>query len=158
MPHDAGNIALFFDLAGTLVAMDETRQLPIDAEGKITIKLMPGVREKLDPIHDHLMFVVTNQAGVKRGRLRLGQVEAAISELDGQLGDILTGWQICPHDDADGCECRKPKGGMILELAEIHGVDLKGSTMVGDQEIDEQAARAGGVGKFVYAADFFGWK
>jgi D-glycero-D-manno-heptose 1,7-bisphosphate phosphatase len=158
MPHDAGNIALFFDLAGTLVAMDETRQLPIDAEGKITIKLMPGVREKLDPIHDHLMFVVTNQAGVKRGRLRLGQVEAAISELDGQLGDILTGWQICPHDDADGCDCRKPKGGMILELAEIHGVDLKGSTMVGDQEIDEQAARAGGVGKFVYAADFFGWK
>ena len=158
MPHDAGNIALFFDLAGTLVAMDETRQLPIDAEGKITIKLMPGVREKLDPIHDHLMFVVTNQAGVKRGRLRLGQVEAAISELDGQLGDILTGWQICPHDDADGCECRKPKGGMILELAEIHGVDLKGSTMVGDQEIDEQAARAGGIGKFVYAADFFGWK
>jgi histidinol-phosphate phosphatase family protein len=158
MPHDAGNIALFFDLAGTLVAMDETRQLPIDAEGNITIKLMPGVREKLDPIHDHLMFVVTNQAGVKRGRLRLGQVEAAISELDGQLGDILTGWQICPHDDADGCECRKPKGGMILELAEIHGVDLKGSTMVGDQEIDEQAARAGGIGKFVYAADFFGWK
>ena len=158
MPHDAGNIALFFDLAGTLVAMDETRQLPIDAEGNITIKLMPGVREKLDPIHDHLMFVVTNQAGVKRGRLRLGQVEAAISELDGQLGDILTGWQICPHDDADGCECRKPKGGMILELAEIHGVDLKGSTMVGDQAIDEQAARAGGVGKFVYAADFFGWK
>jgi histidinol phosphatase-like enzyme len=47
---------------------------------------------------------------------------------------------------------------MILELAEIHGVDLKGSTMVGDQEVDEQAARAGGVGKFVYARDFFGWK
>ncbi len=72
MPHDAGNIALFFDLAGTLVAMDETRQLPIDAKGNITIKLMPGVREKLDPIRDHLMFVVTNQAGVKRGRFRLG--------------------------------------------------------------------------------------
>lgn len=158
MPHDAGNIALFFDLAGTLVAMDESRQLPIDAKGNITIKLMPGVREKLDPIHDHLMFVVTNQAGVKRGRFRLGQVEASLGELDRQLGDILTGWQICPHDDADGCDCRKPKGGMILELAEIHGVDLQGSTMVGDQEIDEQAARAGGIGKFVYAADFFGWK
>ena len=158
MPHDAGNIALFFDLAGTLVAMDETRQLPIDAQGNVTIKLLPGVPEKLAPIHDHLMFVVTNQAGVKRGRFRLAQVEAAILDLDRQLGDILTGWQICPHDDADGCQCRKPKGGMILELAEIHGVDLKSSTMVGDQEVDEQAARAGGVGKFVYARDFFGWK
>ena len=158
MPHVAGNIALFFDLAGTLAAMDETRQLPIDAQGNVTIKLMPGVREKLTPIHDHLMFVVTNQAGVKRGRFRHAQVEAAMADLDRQLGDILTGWQICPHDDADGCECRKPKGGMILELAEIHGVDLKGSTMVGDQEIDEQAGRAAGVGSFIHAAEFFGWK
>src|SRR3984957_4261949 len=158
MPHDAGNIALFFDLAGTLVAMDETRQLPIDAHGNVTITLLPGVREKLLPIHDHLMFVVTNQAGVKRGRFRLAQVEAAMAELDRQLDDILTGWLICPHDDADGCQCRKPKGGMILELAEIHGVDLKGSTMVGDQEVDEQAARASGVGKFIYAKDFFGWQ
>jgi D-glycero-D-manno-heptose 1,7-bisphosphate phosphatase len=155
---DEGNIALFFDLAGTLVAMDETRQLPIDANGNITIKLLPGVREKLDPMHNHLIFVVTNQAGVKRGRFRLAQVEAAIAELDRKLGGILTGWQICPHDDDDGCQCRKPKGGMIRELADTHGVDLKGSTMVGDQEIDEQAARAGGVGKFVYAADFFGWE
>ena len=158
MPHDAGNIALFLDLAGTLVAMDETRQLPIDNQGNVTITLLPGVREKLVPIRDHLMFVVTNQAGVKRGRFRLAQVEAAMADLDRQLGDILTGWQICPHDDADGCECRKPKGVMILELAEIHGVHLEGSTMVGDQAIDEQAARAAGVGKFVYAADFFGWK
>src|ERR1700674_2935459 len=158
MPHAAGNIALFFDLAGTLVAMDETRQLPIDAHGNATIELLPGVREKLAPMHDHLIFVVTNQAGVKRGRFRLAQVEAAIAELDRQLDDILTGWQICPHDDSDGCHCRKPKGGMILELAEIHGVDLEGSTMVGDQEVDEQAARAGGVGKFIYARDFFGWK
>jgi histidinol-phosphate phosphatase family protein len=158
MPHDAGNIALFFDLAGTLVAMDETRQLPLDAQGNVTIKLLPGVREKLAPIHDHLMFVVTNQAGVKRGRFRLAQVEAAMAELDRQLGDILTGWQICPHDDAERCQCRKPKGGMIVELAEIHGVDLKGSTMVGDQDVDEQAARAGGVGRFIYAAEFFDWK
>jgi histidinol-phosphate phosphatase family protein len=158
MPHDAGNLALFCDLAGTLVAMDETRQLPIDAKGNVTIELLPGVREKLAPIHDHLIFVVTNQAGVKRGRLRLDRVEAAMAELDRQLGDILTGWQICPHDDADGCGCRKPKGGMILELAEMHGVDLKGSTMVGDQAIDEQAARAAGVGRFIYAKEFFSWK
>src|ERR1700720_2043140 len=122
MSHDAGNIALFFDLAGTLVAMDETRQLPIDAQGNVTITLLPDVREKLLPIHDHLMFLVTNQAGVKRGRFRLAQVEAAIAELDRQLNDILTGWQICPHDDSDGCHCRKARGGIILELSEIHGV------------------------------------
>lgn len=158
MAHDLGNRALFFDLAGTLVKMDPTRQLPIDAQGNVSIELLPGVAEKLRPIHDHLIFVVTNQAGVRRRRFTLHQVEAALAELDRQLGDILTAWEICPHDDADGCECRKPKGGMILGLAKTYGVDLAGSTMVGDQEVDELAGKAAGVGKFVHAKDFFGWK
>jgi D-glycero-D-manno-heptose 1,7-bisphosphate phosphatase len=158
MPHDAGNIALYFDLVGTLVETDETRQLPIDSSGNIVIKLLPGVSEKLLPIHDHLIFVVTNQAGIKRGRLTMDQVEAAMRDLDRQLGDIISAWNICPHDDADNCECRKPKPGMILDLAEFHGVHLPGSTMIGDQLIDEQAARNGGIGKFIYAADFFAWR
>lgn len=158
MADDAGNVGLFCDLAGTLARMDETRQLPLDAHGNITIELLPGVKEKLVPMRDHLIFVVTNQAGIKRGRLTLEKVEAAIANLDRQLGGILTAWQICAHDDADGCECRKPKGGMITELAAIHGVDLAASAMVGDQEVDAQAARAAGVGQFIYAKDFFGWK
>jgi histidinol-phosphate phosphatase family protein len=158
MADDAGNVGLFCDLAGTLVAMDETRQLPLDAGGDIRIELLPGVKEKLYPMRDRLIFVVTNQAGIKRGRLTSDKVESAIARLDQQLGGILTAWQICPHDDADGCECRKPKGGMIKELAWIHGVDLGASTMVGDQEIDVEAARAAGVGHFVCAKDFFGWQ
>ena len=156
MATDAGNRGLFCDLVGTLVKMDETRQLPLGSGGKVIIELLPGVAEKLGPIRDHLIFVVTNQAGIARGRLRMEQVEAAMTELDRQLGDILTGWQICPHDDADRCACRKPKGGMMTELAAIYGVDLAGSTMVGDQEIDAAAARAAGIGRFVWASDFFG--
>jgi D-glycero-D-manno-heptose 1,7-bisphosphate phosphatase len=158
MADDAGNVGLFCDLAGTLVAMDETRQLPVDADGNIRITLLPGVKERLVPLRNHLIFVVTNQAGIKRGRYRQEKVEAALAVLDRQLGDILTAWAICPHDDADGCDCRKPKGGMIKDLAWVHGVDLAASTMVGDQESDAQAARAAGVGTFVLARDFFGWQ
>src|SRR5215471_10669220 len=154
----SGNIALFCDLVGTLVAMDETRQLPLDADGTVKIKLLPRVEERLAPMRDHLIFVVTNQAGIKRGRLTLVQVESALRELDIALGDILTAWQICPHDDDDGCGCRKPRAGMIIELAMVHGVDLSASTMVGDQAIDAEAARRAGVGCFIYARDFFGWK
>jgi D-glycero-D-manno-heptose 1,7-bisphosphate phosphatase len=156
MADDAGNVGLFCDLAGTLVRMDETRRLPIDPKGNIRIELLPGVVEKLRPMRDYLIFVVTNQAGVKYGRSTLEQIDAAIAELDRQLDGILTAWLICPHDDADRCECRKPKGGMVTELAATHGVDLAASTMVGDQEVDELAARAAGVGKFVFAKDFFG--
>jgi len=153
-----GNIALFCDLVGTLVAMDDTRQLPLDAYGEIKIELLPRVKEILAPMRDHLIFVVTNQAGIKRGRLTLQQVESALHELDAALGGILTAWQICPHDNDDGCECRKPRAGMIMDLAAIHGVDLKASAMVGDQASDAEAARNAGLGRFVYARDFFGWQ
>jgi D-glycero-D-manno-heptose 1,7-bisphosphate phosphatase len=154
----SGNIALFCDLVGTLVAMDETRKLPLDANGEVKIELLPRVKEILAPMRDQLIFVITNQAGIKRGRLTLRQVESALHELDATLGGILTAWQICPHDSDDGCECRKPRAGMITELAAIHGVDLKASTMVGDQASDAEAARNAGLGRFVYARDFFGWQ
>jgi D-glycero-D-manno-heptose 1,7-bisphosphate phosphatase len=157
MADDAGNHGLFCDLAGTLVAMDQTRQLPL-RDGRIVIELLPGVAEKLAPIRDHLIFVVTNQAGIARGRLTMAQVEDAIAELDAKLGGILSGWQVCPHDDANQCLCRKPKGGMLAELGATFGVDMAGSTMVGDQEVDAAAARAAGISRFVWARDFFGWK
>ena len=110
------------------------------------------------PMRDHLIFVVTNQAGIKRGRLMIHQVESALHKLDAALGGILTAWQICPHDNDDHCECRKPRAGMITELAAIHGVALTASTMVGDQATDAEAARNAGLGRFVYARDFFGWQ
>jgi D-glycero-D-manno-heptose 1,7-bisphosphate phosphatase len=157
MANPNGNAALFFDLGGTLVRLNENREIPLDASGNIVVELLPGVAEKLRPLHNHLMFVVTNQAGIRRGRLTAEEVEAALKRLDHQLGDILTAWLVCPHIDDDKCECRKPKGGMITELADLYGVDLASSTMVGDQEVDRLAGEAAGVAKFIAAKDFFGW-
>ena len=158
MNESTGNAALFLDLVGTLVRMDETRQLPLDRNGNVVVELLPGIAEKLAPMRDHLILIVTNQAGVKRGRVALESVEAALEEVDRRLGGIVTAWRVCPHDDNDRCGCRKPRPGMIAELAESYGVDLRASTGVGDQESDERACRAAGVGRFVYAKDFFGWR
>src|SRR5208282_6049666 len=90
MANPNGNPALFFDLGGTLVKLNDARELPLDAGGNIVIELLPGVAEKLRPLHNHLMFVVTNQAGITRGRLKIEKVEAALEQLDHQFGDILT--------------------------------------------------------------------
>ncbi|HYL58765.1 MAG TPA: HAD-IIIA family hydrolase [Candidatus Acidoferrales bacterium] len=158
MAGENGNAALFMDLCGTLIKLNEQRTLSLDATGNVIVELLPGVLEKLSPIHDHLMFVVTNQAGIRRGWFTQEAVEAALTELDRQLGDILTAWKICPHTDDDKCECRKPRGGMITDLAALYGVDLKNSTMIGDQEVDRLAGEAAGVGRFVLAEKFFGWK
>ena len=43
MAEDAGNRGLFCDLAGKLVKMDDTRQLPLGPDGKIVVELLPGV-------------------------------------------------------------------------------------------------------------------
>jgi D-glycero-D-manno-heptose 1,7-bisphosphate phosphatase len=157
MPVNPGNLGLFFDLGGTLVELDENRDLPADAHGNIKIRVLPGVAQTLRPIRDHLIFIVTNQRSIKRGRFTREQVEAGIAELDQHLGGILTAWEICPHGPEDGCGCRKPAAGMVMELAQVYGVDLAGSTMVGDQDVDEQCAKAAGVGRFVYADKFFKW-
>ncbi len=72
-------------------------------------------------------------------------------------GGVFTDWRVCPHTDDDGCACRKPRAGMFLDLAAVHGADLAALTHVGDSDRDRDAARAAGVGRFVPAREFFGW-
>jgi len=62
------------------------------------------------------------------------RVAARIGEL---LGPFDT-WQVCPHAATDGCWCRKPAPGMVLQGAKKHNVDLSRSILVGDKEIDVQ--------------------
>jgi histidinol phosphatase-like enzyme len=51
---------------------------------------------------------------------------------------------------------RKPKRGLVLTLAEVHGLDLEASTMIGDSDLDRRVADAAGIGHFSWAADYFG--
>ena len=51
---------------------------------------------------------------------------------------------VCPHDDEDGCPCRKPKPGMLVGAAERHDLDLAASYMVGDRWRDVEAGRRAG--------------
>ncbi len=54
-----------------------------------------------------------------------------------------------------GCPCRKPKPGMLLDLAQAHGLELARTLLVGDSESDRRCAEAAGVGAFMWAKDFF---
>ena len=57
------------------------------------------------------------------------------------LDDVV----VCPHDDADGCGCRKPRPGMILDAARRLELDLDRSVAVGDRWRDIEAAHRAGV-------------
>ncbi len=52
--------------------------------------------------------------------------------------------RLCPHDDTDACDCRKPRPGMLTAAAAEHGIDLAASWMVGDRYRDVEAGQAAG--------------
>lgn len=94
------------------------------------------------------LVVVSNQSGVARGYYKVSDVQILHNRVANELeteGVHLSGFYFCPHGPADGCECRKPKPGMILQAGRELGIDLSRSFMVGDKLIDVEAGRAAGV-------------
>lgn len=148
--------ALFLDFGGTLVLLDEGRTV-VDAEGNPV--LLPNVPETLArarPGYD-ACFLVSNQARIARGEISETEVRRRFGWLNARLGFPFTDWRFCPHDDGDGCPCRKPRPGMFLDLAAAHAIDLAASTHVGDSWKDREAAAAAGILSFIWARDFFAW-
>jgi D-glycero-D-manno-heptose 1,7-bisphosphate phosphatase len=89
-----------------------------------------------------LLIVTTNQPDVARGK----QTRAGVDTIHAHLAAVLPldGIEVCYHDDADHCVCRKPKPGMIQNAAERHGIDIAASYMIGDRWRDIDAGLAAG--------------
>ena len=80
--------------------------------------------------------LITNQSGIGRGMLTRAQADAVNARVTELLGPFAT-VQVCPHLGADGCECRKPRPGMVLAAARELGVDPAACAVVGDIGSDE---------------------
>jgi len=98
------------------------------------------------------LFVVTNQSGIARGYYSEEDFYKLTEWMKDEFkkrGIEITDVRYCPHhpDITGECECRKPKPGMILDLAKSHGIDLKNSIMIGDSDRDIEAAKNAGIEK-----------
>lgn len=112
---------------------------------------MPGAAAALDRVRRAgvPIAVVTNQSGVARGLITPAQLDAVNRRVEELLGPFDV-WEICPHGEADGCPCRKPRPGMILRAARRLGVAPPDCVVIGDIGRDvEAAARAGARGILV---------
>jgi len=91
--------------------------------------------------------IATNQSGLAKGLLTVAELEQIHQKLSDEvvrLGGKIQGIFYCPHDSDSGCDCRKPRTG-LLDAIEAHlGADLAGAPMVGDSLKDIQAAKAKG--------------
>lgn len=147
--------AWFFDLGGTLLAIEDD-EIALDGAGRV--RPLPGVVERLAGMRGAPVFIVSNQAGIADGSRTPAEVDGYLRQLDRRSDGAVTDWRFCSHAKDAGCACRKPAPGLLLDLGVRHGIDLARATMIGDSENDQRAAAAAGVGRFEWAADFFGWK
>lgn len=86
--------------------------------------------------------MVTNQPDVASGKQRREVVEVINGHLCASLP--IDAVKVCYHLDQHGCECRKPKPGMLLQAASELGIDLAQSYLIGDRWRDVAAAQAAG--------------
>ena len=93
------------------------------------------------------IYVVTNQSAVGRGllsRRHLDGMHEKMLEILRGAGARVESILVCPHHPDDGCDCRKPAPGLLVDAAERYGIDLSRSFFVGDAGSDMIAgARAG---------------
>lgn len=95
------------------------------------------------------LVVVTNQSGIGRGFFTIEDVERFNDALCGALatrGLMLrpTDFYVCPHTPEAGCDCRKPRPGLLLRAARELGLALSESHMVGDRASDMEAGTRAG--------------
>lgn len=131
--------AVLFDRDGTLVV-----DVPYNGDPNRVVP-MPGAARALERLRAAgiATAVVSNQSGVARGLLTRQQVDAVnerMEELLGPLGPVF----VCEHGPDDGCTCRKPAPGMVLQAAAALDVPPGACALIGDIGADVGAALAAG--------------
>jgi len=110
---------------------------------------LPGAKEALAQLKKagYRIVIISNQAGIARGEM----TEDALLEIHREMvrevtnaGGAVDAIYYCPHHWDNGCECRKPKPGMLFQAQRDFNLDLSRTWFIGDDERDAQAADAAG--------------
>jgi D-glycero-D-manno-heptose 1,7-bisphosphate phosphatase len=110
---------------------------------------IPGSLEAIARLRraEYRVAIATNQSAVARGLMTLdtlNRIHTRMLEHIERKGGAIDAVMVCPHGPDDGCSCRKPRPGMLLDLANRLNVNLLGVPMVGDSIRDLEAACAVG--------------
>lgn len=135
---------MFLDRDGVL-----TRERTDYVKTPQELELLPDIGQPLRELRKmgFRLVIVTNQSVVGRG-LTTDEIMSRIHEkLQTELGKLdcsVEAIYYCPHRPEEGCDCRKPQPGLILRAAKDLGIDVSASWMIGDKEIDLEAAKRAG--------------
>ncbi len=145
---------LFIDRDGTLIVEPEDSQ--VDALEKV--QLVEGVIPALLELaaHGYRFVMVSNQDGLGTDAFPETQFREcqdhmlAIFESQGIAFDEIL---ICPHMPDEGCECRKPRAGLLVRYLAENDIDLDNSAVIGDRDTDIELANKIGVSGLMLGSD-----
>lgn len=114
------------------------------------VEILPGAIEALAALSrsGHRVLIVTNQSVIGRGlatRETVDRIHERLAAMVAQHGGRIDAFLVCPHAPDAGCDCRKPKPGLLFRARDDHSVDLARAWLIGDHADDITAATAAGV-------------
>lgn len=137
--------AIFIDRDGVII---ENRPTYVRSLSEISFfsQALQGLAQASSSPYKFVL--VTNQAGVGKGLIPLEIAEEinrrVVAEVE-KTGGRIDGVFMCPHKPEDGCNCRKPCPGLLLQAAQALSIDLSKSVIIGDSLTDLRAGRLAGV-------------
>lgn len=145
----------FLDRDGTLIETDVRDGIPVARNSIESLVLLPGVVEGCVRLRKagFALVMITNQPDIARGLIGAPEVDDVNRCVCQSLGIDLA--LVCPHDDDDGCNCRKPAPGLLLQAARLLDVQLRrDSICIGDRWRDVGAGKAAGVATVLIGDDY----
>ena len=139
-----GGSAVFLDRDGVLNRALVRGGKPYPPDTLDQLEILPGVPEACSKLKSAglRLLVVTNQPDISRGTRSRAAVDAMNRAVQNQLQ--IDDVRVCPHDDRDGCACRKPAPGLLVDAARDWDIALDASVMVGDRWRDVESGRRAG--------------
>ncbi len=136
--------AVFLDRDGVVCRSIVRDGKPYAARTLDEFRLVPRARESVRLLRGagFLVVIVTNQPDIGAGLVARSTVESMHARLSSRLD--VDAVMTCPHMRSDGCDCRKPKTGMLVEAASRLAIDLNASFLVGDRASDIEAGNTAG--------------
>ena len=131
--------AVFLDRDGVINRNTVRDGRPVGPTTLADFVILPGVPEAVEAFRTagYLVIVATNQPAAGTGLVEAmhAKMRQAV-----RLDDV----KICTHAEAENCNCRKPKPGLLLEAAKERGIALSESWMIGDRWRDIDAGKTAG--------------
>ena len=124
---------VLFDRDGTLGDLGDKR-FPQTFQAFTDI---PAVFQKIKQ-NGYIVGIITNQSSIARGTAKGYDYDGEFAKYQADI------WEICPHDDTDHCDCRKPKSGLLLKVCARLNLQPAECLVVGDRLSDVACAKNAG--------------